>query len=49
MSIEDTIEWMDLLAEKYGISCPVTFETDEGDEHILQERRELEDYRGFSW
>lgn len=31
MSIVDALDWMDLLKGKYGISCPVTFETDEDD------------------
>ena len=31
MSVIDVIDWMDLLKNKYGIACPVTFERDEDD------------------
>lgn len=29
MTAMDILAWADLLQDKYGISCPVTFETDE--------------------
>ncbi len=32
MNIGDVLDWMDLLKEKYGISCPVTFENDEDED-----------------
>ncbi len=34
MSIADVLDWMDLLKEKYGIACPVTFESDEAEVEV---------------
>lgn len=31
MSAADQLAWMDMLKEKYGIACPVTYE-DDGDD-----------------
>ena len=32
MSAADHLAWMDMLKEKYGIPCPVTFEDDDDEE-----------------
>lgn len=32
MTVVDVLDWMDLLKTKYGIACPVTFESEDDDE-----------------